>query len=70
VGQRVEIGIYNVAGRLVKSLVSSDQAPGRYEAVWDGRDDAGASVTHGVYFLRAYVGGQRVAASSRILYLR
>jgi flavin-binding protein dodecin len=69
--ERVEIGIYNVAGRLVRKLVSDYRTAGRYETTWDGRDDGGVSVTHGVYFLRAYVGGQNMsAAASRILYLR
>ena len=69
-GADVQIGIYNVAGRQMRSLVSGFQAAGRYQVSWDGRSDDGASATHGVYFLRAFVGGQRVDAVSRILYLR
>ena len=70
-GQDVQIGIYDVAGRLVRSLVHEFRAPGQYQVSWNGQDEGGRSVVHGVYFLRAYVGGQRMAAgSSRILYLR
>ena len=69
-GERVEIGIYNVAGRLVRKLVSGFHPAGRHEVVWDGRDQAGGNVSRGVYFLRAYVGGQRIAANPRVLYLR
>jgi flagellar hook assembly protein FlgD len=69
-GEQVEIGIYNVAGRQIRKLVSEIKTPGRYETVWDGRGDDGAAAAHGVYFLRAFVGGQRVSAASRILYLR
>jgi hypothetical protein len=68
--QRVQIGIYNVAGRLVRELVNDTKAPGQYQTVWNGQDQGGASVTHGVYFIRAYVGGVRVDTASRILYLR
>jgi uncharacterized repeat protein (TIGR01451 family) len=68
--QRVQIGIYNVAGRQIRSLVDETRAPGRYETVWNGQDMGGAQVTHGVYFIRAYIGGVRVDAASRILYLR
>jgi len=68
--QRVQIGIYNVAGRLIRSLVDETKAPGQYQTVWNGQDMGGAQVTHGVYFIRAYVGGVRVDAASRILYLR
>ena len=69
-GADVQIGVYNVAGRQVRSLVSGFQAAGRYQVSWDGRSDDGTAVTHGVYFLRAFVGGQRIDAVSRILYLR
>jgi hypothetical protein len=69
-GQDVQIGIYNVAGRLVRTLASGFQAAGRYEVSWNGRSDDGATATHGVYFIRALVGGTRVNEASRILYLR
>ena len=68
--ERVQIGIYNVAGRLIRELVNETKAPGRYETVWNGQDQDGSSVTHGVYFIRAFIGGVRVDAASRILYLR
>jgi len=67
----VQIGIYNVAGRLIRNLASGFQASGRYSVSWDGRSSDGSTVPGGVYFLRAYVGGQQMsAAASRILYLR
>jgi hypothetical protein len=69
-GETVAIGIYDVAGRLVRELVNGFQGPGRYQASWDGRSDDGVTVTKGVYFLRAYVGGVRVANAARILYVR
>jgi hypothetical protein len=69
-GQDVQIGIYDVAGRLVRTLASGFQAAGRYEVSWNGRTDDGNSATHGVYFIRALVAGERVNAASRILYLR
>jgi hypothetical protein len=68
--QRVQIGIYDVSGRLVRELVDDTKAPGQYQTVWNGQDMGGSSVAHGVYFIRAYVGGVRVGDASRILYLR
>ncbi|HKA25651.1 MAG TPA: FlgD immunoglobulin-like domain containing protein, partial [Candidatus Eisenbacteria bacterium] len=64
--ERVQIGIYNVAGRLIRELVNETKAPGRYETVWNGQDQGGSSVTHGVYFIRARVGGT-VVESTRVL---
>jgi uncharacterized repeat protein (TIGR01451 family) len=69
VGETVELDIFDVAGRRVRGLVSEFKNPGRYEAVWDGRDDRGASITQGVYFLRVRVGSEQKAVN-RILYMR
>ena len=48
----VELALYSVDGRLVRTLVSETRAPGEYEVAWDGRDDAGHVVVAGVYFAR------------------
>ena len=69
-GQQVDISVYDVSGRKVRSLVNGFTAPGRHQLSWDGRSDEGVQVTPGVYFLRAFVGGERIAASPRMLYVR
>ena len=48
----VTLQIFDIRGRVVRSLVSARQAPGSYSARWDGRDDRGVSVSSGVYFYR------------------
>ncbi len=54
---RVTLRIYDVAGRLVRTLVDDDHAPaGSREATWDGRDNSGATVASGVYFYRLEAG--------------
>jgi hypothetical protein len=52
----VEIAIYSVQGRLVRKLLSESKSPGRYEAVWNGRDASGGSAGSGVYLYRLQVG--------------
>ncbi len=49
---KVQLVIYDLAGRVMKELVSEQQAPGEHAALWDGRDHAGNSVTSGVYIYR------------------
>jgi subtilisin-like proprotein convertase family protein len=49
---RVKLAIYNVAGRLVRTLVDREVEAGNHVAVWDGRDDSGVEVGSGVYFCR------------------
>jgi hypothetical protein len=49
---RARLGVYDVSGRLVATLVDGDVGAGAHEAVWDGRSDRGEAVASGVYFCR------------------
>ena len=49
---RVQLKVYDVAGRLVRVLADDVLAAGAHERVWDGRDSRGLSVASGVYFYR------------------
>jgi hypothetical protein len=51
-GGRVTLRIYNVEGRLVRTLINEDQSPGQKMTTWHGRNDQGQSVATGVYFYR------------------
>ena len=48
----VSLCIYDVAGRMVRSLVAGPTAAGRHTVVWNGADDAGRAVNAGVYCYR------------------
>jgi hypothetical protein len=55
---RVVLHIYDVAGRLVRTLMNGEEIEaGRRETVWDGRDDVERSVAAGTYLCRLEVGG-------------
>ena len=56
--EMVDIRVYDLAGRLVRVLAKGTQAPGVHYAIWDGRDEQGAMIRKGMYFVRARVGGQ------------
>jgi hypothetical protein len=47
---RVRLGIYDVVGRLVRTLVDDEHGAGRFQQEWDGNDPAGQPVVDGVYF--------------------
>jgi hypothetical protein len=49
-----EAGIYDISGRLIRSLTNIDKST----AIWDGRNDGGSAVTSGVYFARIKAGQQ------------
>jgi hypothetical protein len=48
----VTLKIFRIDGELVKTVQDDYQPAGRYEKVWDGRNDHGAKVSSGVYFYR------------------
>ena len=56
----VTLKVYNVRGRLVKTLAQGMQPRGRYQVVWLGDDDRGVSVASGVYFVRLEAAGQQM----------
>jgi hypothetical protein len=49
---RVEIKLYDVSGRLVRTLADRRFTAGEHDLVWDGLDDARREVARGVYFTR------------------
>jgi hypothetical protein len=54
---RVELGVYNVSGQRIRTLVSGERSAGRYWARWDGKDSSGKPVASGVYLCRLQTGG-------------
>jgi hypothetical protein len=48
----VDLKVFDVTGRLVKSFENRSYGPGLNSVIWDGRSDNGARVATGVYFYR------------------
>ena len=48
----VRVVIYDVQGRLTRLLVDEVQTTGEHEVLWWGRDDSGAVISSGIYFVR------------------
>jgi len=56
---RVNLTIYNLLGRQVKSLLSEKQAgAGQYKIKWFGLDDSGAEMPSGIYILKMQIGSR------------
>ncbi|MCA9729947.1 MAG: hypothetical protein KC729_19845, partial [Candidatus Eisenbacteria bacterium] len=53
---RVELGIFDVNGRHVRSLISGAREAGEHRVRWDGADDQGHPVASGTYFAKMAVG--------------
>jgi len=50
---RVQVHVYDVAGRRVRLLADRVFPAGEQTLVWDGTDDGGRKVPRGVYFVRS-----------------
>lgn len=48
----VNIGIYDISGKMVKQLVHQYKTAGNYSVGWRGKDRSGRSMPTGVYFCR------------------
>jgi hypothetical protein len=55
----VTLTIYDVTGRVAKTLVDRPMAQGEHRIEWDGRDQRGNPAASGVYFLRFEAGQTR-----------
>jgi len=64
----VELAIYSVDGRRVRTLVSGVREPGEYRQGWNGRDDQGNPMSAGVYY--AHFASGKVRMTRSIVYLR
>ena len=65
---QVSLQVYDVTGRLVRTLVDAEQARGQHAVVWDGRDNGGRDVGTGVYTSCLLANGNRL--SRRMVLLR
>ncbi|MEQ1834303.1 MAG: FlgD immunoglobulin-like domain containing protein, partial [Candidatus Eisenbacteria bacterium] len=57
--REVELRVFDVAGRAVKTLADGPLAAGVHTLQWNGTDDQGARLSSGVYFYRLTAGNDR-----------
>ena len=61
VKSKVSLAIYDVVGRLIKTLVQTSKLePGTYNLIWDGKTDEGQYVSPGIYFCRLEAKGYKI----------
>jgi hypothetical protein len=66
--ERVVVHVYDVAGRLVKTLADEAFSSGPHELHWDGSDNHGARVASGIYFIR--IAAESYTATRRAVMLK
>jgi flagellar hook assembly protein FlgD len=65
--EHVNVSVYDLAGRHVRTLVDEPQDASRYNTRWDGRNDRGAEVPPGVYFIRYSAGSYCFSKKATLL---
>ncbi|MFN0151672.1 MAG: FlgD immunoglobulin-like domain containing protein [bacterium] len=65
----IDLAVYDVSGRRVRTLASGTRPAGIGSIAWDGRDDRGRDVTSGTYFMRL-VWGANAVSSTRVVVAR
>lgn len=63
----VEAAVYDLAGRRVRGLFTSDSFSGAQAIQWDGRNESGERVASGTYFVRAMTATNEVQAKVTLL---
>jgi len=63
----VELAIFDVTGRQVKSLISSVLNAGSYETTWRGTDENGDAVSSAVYFYRLRANGETITRKMMVI---
>jgi hypothetical protein len=56
---RVSLDIYDCSGKVIKTVVEDFQRPGKYQLIWDRRDNLGREVSSGIYFFKFRAGDFR-----------
>ena len=64
---RVELGIYSIAGRRVRTLVNGSAEAGRHDVQWDLLGDEGKRLAPGVYFAALEWGSRRLVQKVAIV---
>ncbi|MCK4328814.1 T9SS type A sorting domain-containing protein [candidate division WOR-3 bacterium] len=64
----LNLSIYNINGRKIRTLFNGVKNSGAYSVIWDGRDDTGKKVSSGAYFVRFEAGDYH--ATRKLLIMR
>jgi hypothetical protein len=66
----VQVKVYDVSGRLVRTLADRKFKAGEHTLMWDGVDNAGRSLPRGVYFTQVKFMQRNVEMAKKITILR
>ncbi len=63
----VSLRVYDISGRLIRTLVDQQRAPGVFSEEWDGRNSYGEPAASGIYFYRLTAGNKTLTRKAVLL---
>lgn len=66
----VTVAVYDVSGKLLRTLVSETKPAGEYIVEWDGTDASGTPVASGVYIIHLRAGRNMPPSSQTVVLIR
>lgn len=71
---RVALVVFDIRGRLIRTLVDGERPAGYHSVIWQGTDSAGRKVASGLYFYRMIAqplkGGSTFHATGKLLFAK
>ena len=64
----LDFRVYDGLGRLVRTLVDAEYTAGSHRIMWDGKNDAGSSISSGTYFYQLKTEG--FVQAKKMVYLK
>jgi len=64
---RTNLRIYDITGKLVRTLIDEVQSTGGKEVLWDRRNQNGESVPSGIYFYKLDIGNRTLTKTMVVL---
>jgi hypothetical protein len=66
----VTVKVYDVTGRVVRTLADRNFQAGEHDLIWDGSDDSGVQMARGVYFTQVKYSNSKFADAKKISVLK
>ncbi|MEE9552918.1 MAG: FlgD immunoglobulin-like domain containing protein, partial [candidate division Zixibacteria bacterium] len=66
----VKLEIYDIMGRVIRTLVNERQYPGEYSLTWDGKDEMRRELPSGVYFYRLFITGIEFSKPKKLMLMK
>jgi len=66
--QNITLDVFDISGKLIKSIINAPFAAGTYTAIWNARDNRNRSVSSGVYFVK--LSGESLTQTRQIILIK